>query len=104
MDLPEPLPDAMIPPMILLPLVENAVKHGPAAGHAGPMGLSIVVAAGMLRIRVRNPGPFNGPRVGGEGLAMVERRLALMDSEARFVIFEQEGHTIAEVILPAVRG
>ena len=33
--LPEPLPDLQVPPMLLLPLAENAVKHGPAAGHRG---------------------------------------------------------------------
>ena len=33
--LPEPLPDVAVPPMLLLPLAENAVKHGPAAGHGG---------------------------------------------------------------------
>jgi two-component system sensor histidine kinase AlgZ len=100
MDLPDPLPDTMLPPMILLPLVENAVKHGPAAGHAGPMGLSIVVIGDALHIQVKNPGPFTGPREGGEGLAMVEKRLALVYDDARFRIFEQDGHTIAEVILP----
>ena len=37
--LPEPLPDVAVPPMLLLPLAENAVKHGPAAGHAGAIVL-----------------------------------------------------------------
>ena len=38
--LPEPLPDVAVPPMLLLPLAENAVKHGPAAGHAGEIVLT----------------------------------------------------------------
>lgn len=32
---PEPLPDLAVPPMLLLPLAENAVKHGVAAGQGG---------------------------------------------------------------------
>ena len=100
MDLPEPMIEAMLPPMILLPLVENAVKHGPAAGHAGPMGLSITPLGDQLRIRIKNPGPFTGRRDGGEGLKMVERRLALLYADARLRIFAQDGPTIAEVTLP----
>ena len=100
MDLPDPLPEATLPPMLLLPLVENAVKHGPAAGHHGPMGLSIRKQDGMLLIRVENPGPFHGPRQGGEGLRMVEQRLMLLFQDASFRIFERSGHTIAEVTVP----
>ena len=35
--LPDPLPKIEVPPLISLPLVENAFKHGPAAGHRGPI-------------------------------------------------------------------
>ena len=99
-----PAPAIAVPPMLLLPLAENAVKHGPAAGHAGPIELEIdVVTAGRLRIALRNPGPFRGRRAGGHGLAIVERRLALAyAAEATFTIAEAGGTTIAEVTLPAV--
>jgi signal transduction histidine kinase len=100
MNLPDPLPEATLPPMLLLPLVENAVKHGPAAGHSGPMGLSLSEQDGTLLIRVKNPGPFTGPRQGGEGLRMVEQRLMLLFDDASFRIFEHSGHTIAEVTVP----
>ena len=100
MALPDPLPDVTLPPMILLPLVENAVKHGPAAGHRGAMRFSVTTTADALRIVVANPGPFRGRRPGGEGLAMVERRLALLYDTARFDIAEQDGHTRAEVLIP----
>ena len=100
MTLPDPLPEATLPPLLLLPLVENAVKHGPAAGHNGPMGLSISTSGERLLIRIKNPGPFTGPRQGGEGLRMVEQRLLLLFEDACFRIFERSGHTIAEVAVP----
>lgn len=104
MDLPDPLPEATIPPLLLLPLVENAVKHGPAAGHRGSMGFSLSERDGRLLITVENPGPFTGPRQGGEGLRMVEQRLMLLFEDASFRIFERSGHTIAEVSIPTHKG
>lgn len=93
---PEPLPTVQVPPLLLLPLVENAVKHGPAAGHKGP--LVLVVGPGELRIE--NPGPFRGPREGGEGLALVRRRLALAGPGWAFSIAGEGDRTVARVQLP----
>src|SRR6185503_20288258 len=44
--LPAPLPDLQVPPMLLLPLAENAVKHGPAAGHGGDIALEVRASPG----------------------------------------------------------
>jgi two-component system, LytTR family, sensor histidine kinase AlgZ len=102
-NLPQPLPDAPVPPMLLLPLAENAVKHGPAAGHAGPIVLDIKVEheAQMLLISLRNPGPYRGRRAGGTGLEMVEKRLALAyDGRAMLRIRAAGEATVVEVRLP----
>jgi LytS/YehU family sensor histidine kinase len=66
-----------VPPMTVLSLIENAVKHGPAAGHAGRIEVGAAIVAGRLRIAIKNPGPYRGRRDGGEGLATVEKRLQL---------------------------
>ncbi|MBK7860917.1 MAG: histidine kinase [Archangiaceae bacterium] len=72
-----PLPEVSVPPMSLLTLAENAVKHGPAAGHRGTLHLSIVKRDGGALVAIENPGRFNGPRAGSDGLPTLERRLKL---------------------------
>lgn len=93
--------DGVVPPMILLPLVENAVKHGPAAGHAGEVTVRVRASGDEVRVEVRNPGPFAGPRDGGHGLDLVRRRLALAyDDRATFAIGQDGDGTRAVVTLP----
>jgi LytS/YehU family sensor histidine kinase len=100
---PSPLPPVEVPPMLLLPLAENAIKHGPSAGHVGAIELEVGTADdGRLRIALRNPGPYRGPRPAGNGLAIVERRLALAyDGRAMLRIARDGEATVAEVTLPA---
>ncbi|MEL6347452.1 MAG: histidine kinase [Myxococcota bacterium] len=102
LDVPEPLPDAHLPPMLLLPLAENAIKHGPGAGHRGDLRLCIRAEGETLFITLSNPGAFTGRRVGGEGLSMVEKRISLTYGPAgRFTIAAQGDRTVAEVTIPA---
>jgi LytS/YehU family sensor histidine kinase len=63
--------------MILLPLAENAVKHGPASGHRGVIRFAVRVAGDTASVTIANPGAYGGPRAGSEGLPTVERRLDL---------------------------
>jgi len=74
---PEPIPEVDLPPMLLLPIVENAVKHGPARGHHGVLSLRIDVRDDALEIKISNPGPYGGPREGGHGLGTVKKRISL---------------------------
>jgi hypothetical protein len=100
--LPEPLPDVAVPPMLFLPLADNAVKHGVTAGHGGDVVLAVESAsAGQVVVRLENDGAFSGRRPGGLGLAMVERRLALAyDGRAAFRIAASGTRTVAEVSFP----
>ena len=94
-------PGARVPPMLLLPLAENAIKHGVAAGHRGVTTLRARARADGLEITVRNPGPYRGPRPGGEGLDMVRRRLALAYEGAAALDLAADGdHTVATLHLP----
>ncbi|MFO0682668.1 MAG: histidine kinase [Sandaracinus sp.] len=93
--------DVELPPMLLLPLVENAITHGPSAGHAGEVHVAIALDAHEVRVRVDNPGAFRGRREGGQGIAMVERRAALAyGASARFAIGAEGTRTVATLVLP----
>jgi len=110
--LPDVLPDVQIPPMLLLPLAENALKHRDTTETRGEVTLrvsvesrdahsSLSVAERHLLLTLENSGTFRGPRAGGLGLDMVERRLALAyDGDARFRMLGVGGRTVAEIRLP----
>ncbi|HEY8430643.1 MAG TPA: histidine kinase [Sandaracinaceae bacterium] len=100
-DAPEPLPEARVPPMLLLPLVENAITHGPAAGHEGEVVLAVRAEDARLVVEIENPGRYAGRRAGGQGIAMVERRLALAYGDAARLELRGEGaRTRAALTLP----
>lgn len=77
--LPSPLPQVSVPSMALLTLAENAMKHGPEAGHRGALSLRILSDGGQLTVELENAGPFKGARVGSDGLPTLERRLRQLD-------------------------
>ena len=95
------VPGLPVPPMLLLPLVENAMKHGPAAGHRGVVRISIEATEERVRITVENPGPYAGPRPGGQGVEMVRRRLRLTwGDDADLSLKGIDGRTHATLDLP----
>ncbi len=100
--LPPSIPgEVELPPMLLLPLVENAITHGPAAGHPGEVRVAIDLDESEVRVRIENPGVFRGRREGGQGLGMVERRAALAyGPAARFAIAPGDDRTVATLVLP----
>ncbi len=97
----DPLPRVDVPPMLLLPVVENAIKHGPAASHRGPVQLAVHASDAGWTIEVRNRGPFKGPREGGEGLGLMAKRLEhAYGDHARFTIASHDDTTVARIELP----
>jgi two-component system sensor histidine kinase AlgZ len=95
------LAEVPVPPMLLLPLADNAVKHGPAAGHRGPIAVTARRDGDRVELALENPGPHRGPRPGSAGLPTVERRLALAyGGSARLAIAGAGARTRVELSLP----
>ena len=96
----------LVPPLLLQPIVENAVTHGIA--HVLPGGTVRVTAdrsGQALRIVVENPCDRDRPRGGGAGvgLANVRARLrALHGQDAWLAADERDGVWRVEVAMPAV--
>ena len=80
---PEPLHEVLIAPMLLLPFVENAFKHGVAATQASRIYIGLrQPTPGQLEIEVRNPRLASpGTDLAGSngiGLVNTRRRLDLL--------------------------
>jgi len=77
-----------IPPLVLVSVVENAIKHGPRAGHRGTIAIRVSATADGVRCAVTNPGAYAPARDNvGRGLATLRTRLALAYGQrARFSI------------------
>lgn len=91
-----------IPPLLLQPLVENALKHGISPHpEGGLLKVSIDRDAGVLRLRVYNTGaPFDPAAPEGTGLSNLRERLALLPSLApTFELRRENGGTLAELRL-----
>ncbi len=100
-DAPDPLPEASVPPMLFLPLMENAVTHGPAAGHQGEVVVRVRGEGDGIEVRIVNPGAYAGRREGGQGIAIVERRLALAyEGRATLHLSAEGGNTVTTARLP----
>lgn len=75
-----------LPPLVVVTLVENALKHGPRAGHRGAIAIAVRAEPTGVRAEVENPGPYVA-RTGGRGLATLRARLGLAYGRgARFTI------------------
>lgn len=79
------LPKARVPPMILQPLVENAVRHGAVSGAATRVVVSVRRQGNDLVLEVLDDGPGAGRPVpldgAGLGLRSVAERLALLHGD-----------------------
>lgn len=103
----EAVRDAQVPPFILQPLVENAIRHGimqrPGPGH---ITISAQQEVGRLVLTIRDDGVGLAPRARtkgqGIGLRNTEARLQQLYGEAYQldVNAQDEGGVKAQIILP----
>ena len=107
--------DACVPPLVLQPLVENAIRHGRAGrGERGRVSITARLSGDRLQLRVVDDGPSLTPRAAtqpratrertgsGIGLRNTAERLAqLYGADHRFALFHESGAgTVAELDLP----
>jgi len=83
-DLPDALRDARLPPMMLLTLAENAIKHGLGpVPEGGVIEISARLDRDRLDLRVADSGQgFTRDSGGGTGLANIRARLAALYGSA----------------------
>lgn len=97
--------DAGLPPLLLQPLVENAVHHGvERCGHGGEIRVRAQIKGGQLLLSVSNPlsaspdAPHQGNRMALDNL---RERLALFyDAEASLQVAEADGQYHTMIRLP----
>ncbi|MBI4807617.1 MAG: histidine kinase [Nitrosomonadales bacterium] len=102
-------PDALIPPLILQPLLENAVYHGvEPLQQGGTIEVRLYRARDELHLEVRNPSQGqaslhpNGNRM---ALSNIRERLSLLfDVEAQYQVEHDAAHYQVHIIIPYVKG
>jgi hypothetical protein len=112
-DVPDELRQARIPPLLLQPLVENAVKHGIAPMRNGgrvsiraERDTTLLDETGFLRLRVIDTGAGRPPSLGtphdGVGLSNVEERLRKYFGAAAAMSIRETagGGTTVELCIP----
>jgi len=103
-DLPAHLEDTPFPPMLIQPLVENAIKHGlEPKVQGGEILISGKENDSHLRLEIIDTGMgINPGRKGGLGLANIRERLqSLYGNDGRLVIEEnQSGGVKATIEVP----
>ncbi|MEO5784105.1 MAG: histidine kinase [Casimicrobiaceae bacterium] len=104
LDLPEALRNVRMPPLMILTLVENAVKHGLGPARAGGrIDVRASAEDGVLRVEVADTGQgFARSTGGGTGLANIRSRLkGLFDNTAGLTLASNTPHgVVATLTLP----
>jgi len=108
-DAPDSLQDAVVPPLMLLTLVENAIKHGiEPKSDAGHVRIEVQPSIDSARIiiAVRDDGAgFTDTTNDGLGLANLREQLALRygDRASLSLTSRGAGGTIASLLIPYER-
>jgi sensor histidine kinase YesM len=104
-DVPDALKCRPFPPMMLISLVENAIKHGvDPCCECGTITIHAAESAGSLKVSVTDTGEGILPKKGGGvGLTNIRERLkALYGASAKLVLEENAPHgVVASIEVPA---
>jgi two-component system sensor histidine kinase AlgZ len=99
--------DAMVPPFVLQPLLENAVYHGIEPMHdGGEIVIKLYRSGQAMHLDVYNPFQPNSQRHGGNKMALanIRERLALQfDLEASYTVDAGKDYYRVHILLPYLR-
>jgi two-component system sensor histidine kinase AlgZ len=97
-------PDALVPPLLLQPLVENAVYHGIEPSESGGrIEIDIARSGGQLVMTLKNPFPGGGRHSSGNRMAIVNIRERLQlhfDAEASMRSEVKDGTYTVTIRMP----
>ena len=102
-DVPDEVARAPFPPLMVITLVENAIKHGVAPKGRGRVAIRARNGNGQLRVEVEDDGRGLAEPIGrGVGLANVRERLAALFGAAGRLSLESGagGGTLAAIEVP----
>ena len=100
--------DAMVPPLILQPILENAVYHGIEPGSGvGKIWVNIFHSRDQVQLVIKNPYLKESSHHAGNKMAMqnIRERLSLhFDAEARLKCEVQGDFYLVQITLPYVKA
>lgn len=100
-ELPDEVPNLLIPPMILITFIENAFKHGISYQHDSFVDVKVVVKDEWLQFVCRNSKNDTSIEKRGLGLVNVNKRLNLLyDNRYTLNIKDDNDIYIVELIIP----
>jgi len=100
--------DALVPPLVLQPLLENAVYHGiEPRVEPGVIVVDVYASRDRLHLMLRNPYERDGQHHGGNKMALanIRERLALhFDAEASLETRVREESYQVHIVMPYVKA
>lgn len=102
------LANALVPPLMLQPLAENAIRHAIATSiKPGHLDISVQRVRDELEVTIRDDGPgLHDPLRDGTGLGNLRARLACLYGERHALVLANDvrGGCVVAVTLPLVQG
>ena len=104
-ELPDELPDVLVPTLSIQPLVENAIRHGiEPSEHGGSVSVGVHVSPSTVSVVIRNDLPRDGRKsANGHQVGLIssrERILALSQGRGRLDTQVGDGRYVATITLP----